>query len=795
MSRRHPAPNRWASFRAAAGALLLIAGNAVAQPAPAASVAGPPAAELIVTLRANGIERGEFTLLAQPDGDFWLQARDLARLNLEAAPDARRMAGGETYYSMRALGATELAYDEAQLAMSVVFGSSAIVGTRLDLSGLPAPLPPASPANSLILSYRLSTRTATHSERQTSLDNELNLRMGSLLLRQETRLQTGGPGARAVRGITQLVHDDVARGNRWIAGDVVSSAGGFGSTITGAGLMVSRVYDMRPDLVRQPTANLRADAVLPSEIELSVDGSTVYRTTVGPGPVLLDNILQYGGSRNLRLTITDASGRRQVIEQPFFFTDSALARGLHEFSYFAGRRSELGIDNRWHYREQAFQGYHRYGVTDHVTVGGGLEATGDFASGGAGLTLRHDDWGLFSFDALASRDRRTDTQARGWSGRYTYLGPDGSLTLGHRRFDEAFASFSTVALAARLRSETRAGFSTISGPVTWSFDWVRSALATEKRTTTSVRLSTNFSNALTLSGEVQSLQINGRREWGAVVSLRAYLDGRRWTAAGIRQEGSRSDLFVEAGQHVPQGEGFGYRVGANSFTGPGSDSGVVSAAGIWNLRPATVELSNTSQVRGGHGQFTEAAVSGSLVAVDGTWGFTRRVTDSFVLARLGVPQAGIPVLLNNQVQGTTDEEGKVFLPGLTAFGRQEVGVDDRQLPMLYHLAERRRVVAPAYRSGSVVDFGGRRIRAVAGMAWRVEGGRRLPVKSASWTLADPQRMLRVETGSAGDFYLEDAPPGVYSGPLEIEGRRYTCTMAVGPSDEVVQELKEGIVCE
>src|SRR5262245_28797524 len=63
----------------------LAATLAVAGPPDLARAASPAAlasAEepVILTVRANGVERGEFTLLRQADGDFWVAAADLPRL-------------------------------------------------------------------------------------------------------------------------------------------------------------------------------------------------------------------------------------------------------------------------------------------------------------------------------------------------------------------------------------------------------------------------------------------------------------------------------------------------------------------------------------------------------------------------------------------------------------------------------------------------------------------------------------------------------------------------------------------
>lgn len=775
--------------------LLPVPPSALAQPTPPA---GSPsgAEELIATIRSNRVERGEFTLLRQADGDFWVRSEDLPRLQLAPIAQAQRSARGEPYFSLRALGASGLAFNEADLTLELAFPGDRLAGSRIDLATAPAPALVTPPGTSLILSYRLAASRGSGQATQLNLDTDLNVRLGGILLRQAARLSHSDTQQGFARGVTQAIWDRRASAQRITAGDVLSTAGEFGTAITGAGLMVSKLYDMLPDLVRQPTATLRATTALPATVEVAVDGSPVYRGTVAPGPITIDNLLLYGGTRNVRLTVTDVSGHREVIDQPFLFTDSVLAPGLHDYNYFFGRRSELDRENRWQYKEMAWQAFHRYGATDALTVGAGGEGSPDFTTAGAGLTLRSDRLGLVSLDLLANRNRVAHTVASGWSARYSYLTPRGSVTLGHQHFGDGFRTFLTAERNPFLRSESRAAFSTQIGRATVGGDWIRSFDALGRRDTAALRLAANIGLQTTISAEVQATrEPDGSRDWGVTVFLRTDLDRQRWVGSSLRANRGQQEFDLETGRNVVQGEGLGYRLGASGLRSQGDLAASTSASATWNLRPVTLGFQGTSLLRRGAANFAELSASGAVVGVDGYWGLTRQVNDSFALARLGVAQPGVEVLLNNQVQGVTDQRGMLFVPDVGAFGRQDVAVNDRQLAMQYNLAVQRRTIAPAYRSGTVVDFGGSRLRALAGYAWQVEGGRRTPIAARTWRMKGPAGTLDIETGTAGDFYLENAPPGDYSGTVQVGERTYACRLTVPDFAEAVMELKEGILCE
>jgi outer membrane usher protein len=593
-----------------------------------------------------------------------------------------------------------------------------------------------------------------------------------------------------------VVKDDLEKATRLAFGDVFSGAGPYGSTITGAGVLFAKIYDLAPELVRHPTARLQATTALPAEVEVSVDGTSMYRGQVAPGPIAFDNLLHHGGTRTVRVVITDAAGRRQVIEQPFFFTDTVLAQGFHEYSYFAGSRSELDRDNRWRYREPAWQAVHRYGVSDSLTVSAGGEGNRDFANAGAGITLRSDLGGLLGIDLLTSQDRANRTEAHGWSARYSYLTPAGSFVLARRQFGEGFRTFATNAFNLFPRSETRVGVSSQIGRVSLGADYVRTVTDAEVRDSGFLRMATSLGNGLTLLADWQTTRAGGRKDWSANLYVRADLDQQRWTSSSVRADSQSRRVDVETGKLLPEGEGFGYRTGVATTTRPGArtDTSVYGSAD-WNLRQASVGLFANLPVRGDGGSYLRAEVAGALVGLDGYWGFTRQITDSFVLARLGVPQKDVEILLNNLPQGRTDEQGRLLIPQVSSLGRQEVSINDQDLAIEYTLRSRQRTVVPPYRSGMVVDFGITKLRAVAGTAWQVDAGRRSPVVARAWTMEGPGGRLSIETASSGEFYLEDAPPGRYTGTLRGSERAYACRLTVPASEEAVQELKEGIVCD
>lgn len=786
-------------LRACSAAVLLACLGPLSVPALRAQSTQAPALpageEVIATIRDNGVSRGDFTLLRTPDGDFWIAAQDLPRLRLRADGPGRVAAGGD-YHSLRALSGGAVTFDEATLTLEIAVRPGELEPTRLDLARRPPPPPISRPPTSAILNYRAGVRHSDTGPLQLRLTGELNVRLGEALVRQEAKVETGRGVPAFARGATQLIWDDRLNGRRVLAGDQLTIGGPFGSVVPVAGVSLTKLYAITPDVLYQPTATAQVTATTPSQVEVTVDGVPVYRANVPPGPVALQNLHYYSGVRNVQVTVTDAAGQRQVYTQPFLFTDTVLAEGMHEYSYFAGRRSELAADDSFRYREAVWQGFHRYGLNDHVTLEAGGEGSADFANAGAGIALRSDRVGLLSLGALHSVDRVSDRSAQGWSARYTYIAPRATFYASRRRLEHGFRTFGTVAGSTGLLSETRIGGSAqLTDAMNMSADFTRTSETSGVRKNHAVRLSSRIGRLSTLYAEYLRSTGDTGSFWNFNVYLRVELEGQQWVSGHLRTSENYRAIEAEAGKQLPQGEGFGYRVGTLAARSSGRDIHQVNGFATWNLQPVSVDVAASTLLRGGSSHYLEAGVSGAVVALDGFVGATRHVPDGFALARLGVPQPGVDVFLNNQLQGKTDAQGTLLIPNVGAFGRQDVSLDDKQLSMQYNVARKRVTIAPPYRSGTLVTFGGRKLSAVTGFAWLQDAaGVRKPIASRSWNLSRPDGQVAIETAPSGDFYLDDAPPGRYTGVLRLDGRDYSCAMVIPDFEEAVHELRDGLVC-
>ena len=122
-----------------------------------------------------------------------------------------------------------------------------------------------------------------------------------------------------------------------------------------------------------------------------------------------------------------------------------------------------------------------------------------------------------------------------------------------------------------------------------------------------------------------------------------------------------------------------------------------------------------------------AEASGGLIWMGGQGFATRRVDQSFALVSTdGI--ANVPVQLENQPIGMTDERGQLLITPLRAYDRNLVSIDPLALPAAMRVERVRAEVTPGGRAGTLVRFGLTPLRA-AQLSLVDHAGQPLPLGS------------------------------------------------------------------
>lgn len=760
------------------------------------TLSAPVAQSLLVEITLNGVTKGEFVILSKGDGDYWVREGDLKAMGVQPPYGKPLAVDGESFFSLRALRAAEIRFDEGKLALAVALPPELLPKKVLDL--LPGrPQRVVQPRdNSAFFNYRaLQSGDNAGGAATLTLATELGIRTGDFLFRSESAHSRSGNLRQDLRYGTSLTRDNRQTMQRLIVGDFAASSGDLGGGLNLGGVSFSKSFRIDPYFVRQPMAGFTAAVTAPAEAEIFIDGARIRTEKLPPGQIELRNLNYYGGQREVAMVIRDRFGREQRLEYPYYFTDQNLRAGLHEYSYNAGlQRQQLGVLSN-QYGGWALSAFHRYGVSDALTLGARGEAEqGRFNFGPLGV-LRSDYWGV----ASAALSLGRNPGGSGWAGvaRYAFQARSLNTQFALQRYSREYKTVSQPATADRPQREISAGASyEVAAIGNFSIDYRN---LSQHQGANQRSVSAGYSK--TLFRSVNLLASVGRVT-GASPSTNffvalTYSPGRDFTAHFFheRRGGTASDSF-QIGNTTPAGEGLGYRIAGNRATsGAGETQSLAPSLqyngphGIYSADVRTERVAG-----GGSREAYQLGIGGGIAYVAGTVAFLRPVTDSFGIVEVG-KLPGVRVYHSAQEIGRTDAQGRIFLSNLGSYQANRVAIDDRDIPIEYLIGEKEMNVSPPLRSGSLIRFEVSRMQVITGHLRVKVGAESRPAEYLDLSVTVSGKAEIFPTGKGGEFYLENLKPGSYRADFDYEGRCCEFELSVPDSQEMLIELGELHVCE
>jgi len=485
-------------------------------------------------------------------------------------------------------------------------------------------------------------------------------------------------------------------------GDFVSGGLSWSRATRMGGVQLRRDFALQPGLITFPLPAFFGQAALPSTVELYVNGLRQYEGEVQPGPFQLYAVPGVNGSGQAQVVITDALGRRRALGFAFYSASQLLKAGLSDWSLEAGAvRRDYGLASFSYRDEPAASASLRHGLSEWLTLETHAEASDGLVLAGAGGVLSLGAAGVIN-GAYARSAGRSD---------------GGQASLGYawvqRRANLAFNA-----------TQASAGYRDVAG------------LESEPppRRSAQAVAGLNFASAGAVSFNYTRLDTeqDGRQHYaGAGYSL-ALPAGAYLFVNATRNLDDAADTLVFAGLSC----NFGDRLYASTSWQHSRGQDLYAADLVrgrsvdggfgWNLRTQQGGGVHNWQAEGSylgdHGQLVAGAYSaeeldsvyagysGGLVLMDRDLFASRRVDDAFALVSTdGV--AGVPVSLENRPIGRTDARGHYLLTNLNAWQPNRVAIDVLQLPAQVQAGAVEGEVVPADRSGVLVDFALREVRA------------------------------------------------------------------------------------
>lgn len=746
----------------------------------------------ILRIVLNQEEKGEFFVNVTDDGDFLVQIEDLRKMGFSEIPGKVLVLEREEFVSLKSMEGVKTVFDEKKLALELT-ADPHLLGKKVFMLRYPRQPKVYYPKDTGgFLNYNLTYFAKDSFDYDsTLLTNQLGFRVGDLLLLSDSSYtQRKGEGAQFVRLMSNLTYDRREDLKRFVVGDFFASSGELGSTINMGGISFSKQYKIAPYFITYPEVSFSGLASLPSEVEVYRDGVLIRKERISPGEFELRDIPTYVGSGLVEVVLRDPFGREQRIKLPYYFSDTLLKKGLHEYSYNLGfSREDFGTVSN-HYKDFLFSGFHRYGMNDSLTAGIRAEASRRVLNLGLSSTCSI-PWRLGVINgSVAWSDSKRGKNGIGGSLSYLYLGRDLSFNFLLRGFTRDYSNISQGASPERIKYEASAGagyFSSVLGSLSLGF------AATEKYIGSDTKsLLASYSRRITdRSNVIASFKRDVKNHISEFnISINYYFKhGITASSSYQRMDGSSRER-IQILKNLPLGEGFGGRA---SFEANQTESKNFNAYDLQLQYNAKYGQYRGEFISTDHAETYSLTTAGGLTFVEDSVNFTRPVQDSFALVKVG-DLKGVRVYLNNQEIGRTGGEGKILIPNLGSYYENQISINDKDIPMEYKISEVLTYVSPPLRSGSYIEFGAIKIQGFFGMLKIKREEDIRPVEYIEFKLLADGKELFSPTGKGGEFYLENIKPGKYRGEFKHLDKTYFFDIVIPKSEDILVDLGE-IICE
>lgn len=760
----------------------------------AAEAARASFSPLIVALLINGTPQGDMIIQQDQQGRYYLPRADFARF-AQLPPDTPVvLIQGEAHVAADAMAGTTVEFDPVELSLHLALPATAFAPQHFSLSRLQRRRAPLSDSSSLLLNYRADHFGGDLREGW-QLRSDQAWRWRGWLMSNEWFTQHSDGRSDSLRLLSRAQYDDVGAMQRLVLGDQRGRAGdALGSSQIIAGITLGRAFELTPDLIRFPTASMSASTTSPAEVELFVGDDRVFRGQVEAGPFELADFSHYGGLQTLRLVVRDASGATRVIEQLHYFASQGLAAGSSDFEWRLGLLRENFGSRSADYGDWVGGGFYRYGLSHRTTLGGRLQFSAEELNLGGSVVYTSPRLGLLSLAVAGSRDGR-DRDGAAIAAEY-------QLQVGR---------FTGLAFARWNESDYR------------SFGAPPGQPAVRRQFGTSLSLGTARFGSLSLAASRRE-DSQGRNADLRLGAGRGFGNGFAWEIAALRRSGDDPDRELllnlryrfgndatlsssyigtagndrqwqlQAFSDTPYGPGTAWRLASRRQQTPDGDRGLLDLqlrhhANHLSLDAAWSENRGAGQVQQGW----QLGAAGSLAWTEGRVGASRQIDDAFALVEISPPLPGVRVYHNNRLIGRTNAEGRLFVPALTALIDNAIAIDEADIPFHFSIDAIELAVAPLPRSGSLLRFPLRAIRAVSGGLVRAGDG--APLQHRRVTLGASTGARQFSTGYGGRFYLEDLPPGDYPARLELDDMHCDFLLRVPAGSDAFTELGTLQICQ
>jgi len=497
----------------------------------------------------------------------------------------------------------------------------------------------------------------------------------------------------AVRLTTTWTLDMPEKIATWRFGDSVTGTAIWTGAVQYGGIQYATNFSTQPGFVPFPLPQFAGDAVVPTNVNFYLNNQLQQSQNVSPGPFTIEGLQVLTGGGDIVVKSTDLLGRETVAVLPYYVNSVMLKPGLKQFSYeFGMTRQNFGIESN-DYSQWLLITTNQLGITPGWTTGWHSEWLRQqqtlglnqiflikkiaVASMATAFSHSHQGWGGL---LLAGLQRQTTQYNVGWRTIYT-----------SQNFQQIGLNQS---LAPKWLMQSNASYlNPVWGTMSVSYTNRIARLAPSINITTLSYSKTLFKKWYFLINFVH--QGGTVQENSGFVSFIWAVSQDKTASINYQNNNLNHNGSLILSKNLPTDNGYGYRI--------------LGALG----NPEQLELDYSLQTNYGlyQASFSHLAgtnnyqldARGSVIAFDKQWILARKISDSFILAK--VPEVShVMVYRSNQPIAQTNQKGYCLIQQALPYHDNVISIMADDLPLSLDFSETQLHVYPYYRSGALVEF-------------------------------------------------------------------------------------------
>lgn len=698
---------------------LLFSHMADSMAIPSVSISAQPTLALFDT-QINRQPVGEARYLSFPDGVLYLHEADLVSFRLRRPDAPPYVYDGQTWFPLSDMAGVNFKVNEAKQTIQVNLSAQAFVPNAL-ADEANTYVPPTVSSWGGFVNYDLLASGANGIQQLNGmLDANIFAPYGTLnssFVGQNLWSQTRQPRS-YIRQNTVWSYDRPGEMISIQVGDTQGRGGLWGRPVSYGGLRWSRNFAMQPGFVTTAVPILAGEAVLPSTVDLYIDGVAQKRMNIPPGPFSLSDFPQMSGQGEAKLVVRDSLGREQIIIAPYAATDALLKSGVFDYSVEVGAiRQNYGLVSNDYGHIMAAVTL-RKGWSDRLTVEGRSELLREqqtLGVGGSVLTVL----GVATASVASSRH---NTRGSGNLFTFSLDKQKAKMNFGIRG-QSSSANFVQIGGTAGAVNEFRTfsanlGWQVASGHSLGASLVQRKSLNQSVNRVASINYSTQIGKGFSLNASLLAT-LSEPKNNSIMFFLTKAINDRGGVAmfSANAQKGGFEQPTLQVSQAAWQNGELGYRAQWTGGKNQRQEAGVTLRSQKANYTADASRALATTNYRLG--------IQGGLAMLKGRAFATQQIKESFGLVRIpGYPN--IEVSSNGLPTVKTNADGDALLPDLYAYRNNVVAINPLVLPLDAQLASSNITVVPYQRSGVPIVFDIKRSRSVV-LTLMLQDGKPAPV--------------------------------------------------------------------